>query len=116
VIDGDYAFAAVLGAAFVFGYFIQGTFRTDVTDSGIARSGGLWTSKSVAWNDVAAVEESSLLGSKSVRIISKAGERVRLAAPIEGFMTPDPEYGDKLDLIRRTWQAQAPEAAGVASA
>jgi hypothetical protein len=115
VIDGDYVFAAVLGVGFLAGYLLQGTSKTAVTDSGIGRSGGLWTKKSVAWNDVASVEEMSMLGTKSVRIVT-ARERVRLPAPIDGFMTGDPEYGEKLDLIRRTWQEQAPEAAGVASA
>ena len=39
MIDSDYVFAAVLGLAFLFGYVGQGTFKTAVTESGIAKIG-----------------------------------------------------------------------------
>ncbi len=116
VIDGDYAFAAVLALAFSFGYVAQGTFRTDVTESGIAKSGLLTRSKSFPWADLAAIEESSLIGTKSARITTTANERVRLPAPINGFMAPDPEFGDKMALIQRTWREQAPGAPSGVSA
>jgi len=110
VIDGDYVFAAVLALAFLFGYVGQGTFRTDVTVSGIAKSGWLTRNKSFAWSDLAAIDEASLLGTKSVRITTTAREVVRLPAPIDGFMTPDAEFSEKVGLIRRTWQEHVPEA------
>jgi len=109
VIDGDLVFAAVLALAFLFGYVGQGTFRTDVTASGIAKSGWLTRTESFAWTDLTAIEESSLIGTKSVRISTTAHKRVRLPAPVNGFMAPDSEFSDKLELIRRTWREQAPD-------
>ena len=115
VIDGDYVFALVLAGRVPCRLLAPGDIQDRRDGFGHRQIGGLWTKKSVAWNDVASVEEMSMLGTKSVRIMT-ASERVRLPAPIDGFMTGDPEYGEKLDLIRRTWQEQAPEAAGAASA
>jgi hypothetical protein len=87
-----------------------------VTETGIAKSGWLTRTESFAWTDLTAIEESSFIGTKSVRISTAARKRLRLPAPVDGFMTPDSEFSDKLGLIRRTWREQVPESSPSVSA
>ncbi len=107
LLNGNEVFAAILMALFVVAFFVQGQFGTDLSDEGIRVRNGLRGSKSIAWNEIAEIEESRILGTRTVRAILADGSKVRFPAPVDAFFTRDSEFDSKLERVRREWRSAA---------
>jgi len=106
-IGDNFEFGIVLFGLFVVAYFAQARFRTELSADGIESTGSILGSKRVEWASITEVEDARMLGTHTVRLHTRDGQKIRLPAPIDGPLTRDDDFGLKLERIRAEWQKRS---------
>lgn len=100
---GQYATSLVPGVILLVGFFLSGRWGAVLTPHGLVAKG--FTTRHFAWQEIAHVEVSSFMFTKTVRLTLVDGRRTRLRAPVDSWGSRDPEFPAKATTIWQWWAA-----------
>lgn len=95
----------------VYALVIYGLAYTECTPAGI-RTRGLAGRRECRWAEVARIVPRPYRNTVTVVVVTTAGRRFRLGAPVAGGVMNDPQFPDKLARIQQYWQSADAMAGG----